>query len=304
MVNYAKQKDLLEIKKIWDTCFNEDDYGYNNYYFNYQFNPEETLVISEDDRIVSIGTRRNHIYMLNERPIKSSFIFGIATLERYRNKGYMKQILNMHLDHAVHQELFTFIKAYKEDAYSKFGFVPIYYNYRYMLYKSDLKYYDMSDTRHGAKSKDLFEIYSNNMKKFNGFMIRDEKYFDDLITSVRYQNGDVITTYDANGKIKGYAVFYRRQNYVVITEIMYIDVPSLIRLLTSAISIRGKVELHTTVYENIQSLFENVTPVKYPSVYVRINDYELFNKVFNLNVDNVKDAFNAFGKPLYLNEDI
>ncbi len=301
-MNYAKINDVREIKKIWDICFDFDDNGYNDYYFNHLFDPENTLVIKENDEIVSVGSRKSHIYMLNNRPIMSSMIYGIATKEQHRHKGHMKKILNMHLDQAVHQEIFTFIQAYNPDLYLKFGFKPIYYKHKYTLTKSNLKHFDVTDTRHEAKAKDLLDAYATSMKRFDGYMIRDLEYFENLIKEVRAQNGTIISSYDKNGKIKGYAVCYRVNNYVEVSEIIYFDILSLIRLVTVAINIRSKIILHTTIYEKIDHIFENAEKEKYVSTLVRINDYQLFNRLFNTNVNDAVEAFNSSSKPLFLNE--
>ena len=100
MIRKAVSKDKKEIYQIWKICFSNDDDGYTDFYFQHEFDPENTWVYTLEQRIVSILDLRPHILSLGNKRIGTYFIVGVATLPNYRHKGYMKELMKAALEYA------------------------------------------------------------------------------------------------------------------------------------------------------------------------------------------------------------
>ena len=304
MVQYARLEDKEEIRKLWNESFYNDNIEFDSYYFNNLFDPMNNFIIKEGNRIVSVGAKKKHVYMLHNRPVVASMIFGIATKYGSNNKGYMNNIVTTMLDHLQHQELFTLIQSYKVNAYEKYGFKPVYNRVKYFINNSNFSFSDISYCKSGVSAKDMLFLYATCMKRFNGYLIRDIEYFNNFIEQVKCIKGNIVGVYNKTGNIVGYATFIKRDNHIIIDEALYLSTNALFKILALALKLKDEVQLHLTVYENLDKYFVNCKKEVYQSTYVRINDFKLFNELFKTNVDNVQDAFNINKKPLFLNESI
>ena len=303
MIRYASKEDKLDIKKIWDSCFELDNNGYNEFFFNNLYRPEDTYIISNDKEIMSTGSRSKHVYMINNKPLKGSLIYGLATSKEYRNNGFMTKILNTMLDQIQYQELVTFIQSDKPELYKPYGFEPIYYKVKYTIEKNKNTIYDTSGCRTNVSCNDLLALYIEVMKRFNGYMIRDLHYYELYLQEIKAQKGDIIAIYD-NGKITGYMSIIKKGQEVTIEECIYLDAKALVILLSFALKIGNTVYLNLTKYENVDTLFNHSNKEIYPHTLMRINDYNLFNKLFQLDIHNTKEAMDSFKKPLFIREHI
>ncbi|MFI3284823.1 MAG: GNAT family N-acetyltransferase, partial [Erysipelotrichaceae bacterium] len=192
MLRYAKEEERNKIYEIWKDIFSFDDQGYTDYFFQHQFNPNDTVIKEVEDKIVSIGSRTSHTYRLKNRLIKASMIYGIATLEQERGKGYMHEILTTMLDHLSHQELITFIQAYDPKKYEKYGFVMAYYKKEFTLTSSNVEKVSTNGCTKEIHPVDLLRAYGRFCSLFDGYQVRDEAYFENYINEVRAQNGDIV----------------------------------------------------------------------------------------------------------------
>lgn len=303
MIRYATNDDLQEIKNIWDICFDFDNNGYNDHFFKKLFKPEDTIVVCNDKDIMSVGCRSKHVYMINGKALKGSFIYGIATDKQYRNNGFMNKILTNMIDQAQYQELITFIQGYDPKIYEKYGFEPIYYKTKYTLEKSKNTIYNIDSCTDHVSNNDLLSLYINIMKRFNGYMIRDLNYYELYKQELKSQNGNIIATYDKD-KITGYMSVIKKGQEITIEECLYLDAKSLLILLSFAFRLAPKVYLNLTIYENVESLFNFSNKQVYPDTLMRINDLSLFNKLYEIEAKDLKDAMNLFKKPLFIRETI
>ena len=302
MLDYGKRNDIEKIKEIWELSFPHDDFGYTDYFFNEEFDVNDNLVIRENDQIISVGSRKSSVIMLYDRPIMISMIFGVATLKEHQKNGHMKTIMEALIDHAENQELLTFIQAYDPKIYYQYGFTPIYYRVKYTLKKESNKMYSTANCVTAIKNIDLLKAYVAFVKRFTGFKVRDDNYYDKYVKAVKSQNGIIVSYYN-NGLIMGYATLIKKDSELYVEEIIYGSVKVMLSLLSYAFVLSDIVVLDVTVYEKIEQYFSFVKKEIYESTLVRINDIDLFNKIFQSNVLTIKQAFSIGDTPLYFNED-
>lgn len=293
---------IKQIKEIWRLCFVNEDPRYHDFFFKKLFKPDTALVKIADRQAVSCLMRIPHDVMLNGVVIRASMIMGVATVPKYQNRGFMHELMNVALDEAEHQELVTFIQAYNPSIYEQFGFRMVYYKRVYEITRDNVDKISNDGCAFNPKVNDMFKAYSMFVKRFNGFYIRNFERFGQYMEEVRAQGGKIVAYYDQYGLIQGYAVLLLEGLNVVIEELVYLNSVALLKLLNIALQQRATAIVHVSGAEDLSILLKGAVGKKYGFTMARINDYELFNRLYGSDVSSVEEAFKISNKPLYMNE--
>lgn len=302
MILRAVDSDKKQVYDIWKEAFYFDDDGYTDFYFSKHYNSKNTFVNKIDGEVVSTLIKTPHTILLHGRFIQASMIIGVATKQKYQRQGHFKELMDVVLDECDHQELITLIQAYDPEIYKPFGFEMVYYRNKFKIRKSDLPKVKEAGITYQVVFKDFLKVYTEFVSKFNGFMVRDEKYYKLLCEEVAACGGKIIACYDTLGVIKGYAVVYQNDNQVEVNEIVYLDSRTLYELLSHILKVHDSLILYTSEAEELQRLFVSAEKEVVGATMVRINDYKLFNRFYHSEVRDVKRAMNLQGKPLFINE--
>ena len=89
---------------------------------------------------------------------------------------------------------------------------------------------------------------------------------------------------------------------IMAEEIVYLDSVALLKLCNAALQEKNIVNLFVSQAEDLSVAFPRAKKITFPSTMVRLNDPQLFSKVFHEEVRNVESAFAITKKPLNLNE--
>ena len=246
--------------------------------------------------------RNPHAMMFNGRVLQASMIMGVATLPEYRSQGYMQELMEVVLDACAHSELLTLIQSESPAIYEPFGFRTIYKRMDVRLERADVKRITNFGCAYEPTPIDLLKAYSAFIRRFNGFYARDLQYFVDYKKEVTAQGGKIVAYYNGKDQIQGYAVMIPQGMELCVEEIVYLDAMSLMKLCNAALQERRVIHLHVSKAENLQKLFPNAKIQTYGSTMVRLNDAQLFSRLFNTKVTNVDEAFAISQKPLNMNE--
>ena len=302
MVEHTTVKDIAQLREIWRLCFPNEDIRYTDYFFKKIFKPEYGLAYKENQTAVSCLCKIPHDIMLNGIILRASMIVGVATLPKYRNRGYMHKMMDICLDGASHSELVTLIQAYNPSLYEQFGFQIVYYHQFYELTRDNIERITNEGCAFNPSVNDMFKVYSLFVKRFNGFYIRDYDYFNNYIEEIKSQGGKIVAYYDEYGLIQGYATLLLDKQTIKIEECIYLNSVALYKLLNVALQQRHTAYLHVSANEDLSILLKGAKASRYGFTMARINDYELFNRLYGSKVNNVIDAFKLGNKPLYMNE--
>lgn len=302
MIVKANSEQTNEIRKLWLTCFPKEDPRYIDYYFKNIYTPENCYVNVVDNKIVSALMRNPHALMFNGRVLQASMIIGVATLPQYRKKGYMKELMNVVLDACEHSELITMIQAEDPAIYEQFGFRTVYRRQDYTIERKDVKRITNFGCAYEPTPIDLLKVYSAFIRRFNGFYPRDLEYFKRYKKEITAVGGKIVAYYDSKDQIRGYAVMIPQGNELRVEEIVYLDSMSLVKLCNAALQERRIVHLLVSEAENLSLVFPEARHKTYGSTMCRLNDANLFMRVYNRRVITVEDAFGISRRPLNLNE--
>lgn len=302
MISKALPQEKKAIYGIWKQIFAGDDGGYTDYFFRTLYRSENTLVLKQAGNIVSTLMRIPHEIMLNGKMIRASMILGVATVPSHRKQGLMHELMHDVLDELEHQELVTLIQAYNPSMYVQFGFEMVYYRRRYRVHRHQVPRCGNDGLTYEVQSDELQKLYAAYVRRFDGFYLRDCEYFDRLQQECAAEGGKIIAYRDGNGEIQGYASIYQTAAGIELRECLYLNSIALFKLLNLALQLKEEVWLHTTDAERLERILPDSQGQRYGFTMARINDYDLFNRLYSSSVTSVKDAFALSGKPLFMHE--
>lgn len=302
MISKATKEQTGEIRQVMKTCFPKEDQNYTDFYFKNCFVPEDCFVMTKEGHIVSMAIRTEHALMFNGRILRTSMIMGVCTLPEYRHHGYMHDIMNVIMDACDHTELLTLVKTETPELYEPYGFQYVYNRAQYRLERNDVKRITNFGCAYEPSSLDLMKVYSAFIKRFNGFYARDLDYFIRLKKQIKARNGKIVAYYNGKDQIQGYIVMVPQGNEIMAEETVYLDSMALIKLCNAALQEKKVVNLFVSDAEDLSKVFPRAENKSYPSTMVRLNDAELFSKVFHTDVKDVNGAFAISKRPLNLNE--
>lgn len=302
MIIRANEKQTEEIRNIWLTCFKEEDPKYIDFYFKNYYKPQYAWCNIQDDKIVSVVIRTPHDLMFNGRVLRTSMINGVATLPEHRNKGLMHETMDAVLDACEHTELITLLRSERPALYEPYGFQEIYPRTSYRLDRNDVKRITIYGCAYEPTPLDLLKVYSNYIKRFNGFYARDLEYFVKYKQEVIYTGGKIVAYYNGKDQIMGYAVMKPNGDKLDVEELVYLDSMSLMKLLNACLQEKKVVDINVSRAEALSAIFPEAKRKDRMDTMVRLNDEKLFSKLFGKRASSVESAFSFSTKPLNLNE--
>lgn len=302
MISIANEEQTTEIRQLWKTCFPQEDPRYIEFYFKQLYHPENCFIKTVKGKVVSAVLRNPHAVMFNGRVLQASMLVGMATLPEYRKKGYMHELMDVVLDACEHSELITMVQTEQPALYEQFGFRTIYTRSDYTVERKDVKRITNFGCAYEPTPIDLLKVYSAFIRRFNGFYARDLEYFVKYKREIIAEGGKIVAYYNGKDQIRGYAVMIPQGDELRVEEIIYLDAMALIKLCNAALQEKKVIHLLVSQAEDLSKVFPNAKRKNFGSTMVRLNDAELFSKLFNRNVTTVEEAFAISQKPLNLNE--
>lgn len=91
-VVFANETERDFITELWHRCFG-DDRDYIGLYLENRFESENMYVIYEDNRPVSMASLLPVQVTINGKKEHARYVYAVATLPEYRNKGYATEII-------------------------------------------------------------------------------------------------------------------------------------------------------------------------------------------------------------------
>jgi len=302
MIRKAEAQEASVLREIWKECYPEEDPRYIDYFFRSLYQPENAWCRVVDGKIVAVMMRNPHALMFNGRVLATSMIMGVATLPEYRERGYMKELMDAVLDACSHTELLTLVQTEKPSLYERYGFETVYTRSDYTLQRSDVKRITNYGCAYEPTPIDLLKVYSAFINRFNGFYARDLAYFVNYKKEISAVGGKIVAYYNGKNQIRGYAVMIPQGNELRVEEIIYLDSMSLMKLCNAALQEKKVVHLLVSEAEDLSKVFPNAARKDFGSTMARINDFDLFSRLYETKITTVEEAFALTQKPLNLNE--
>ena len=296
-IRVGHPEDKSIIHSHWKDVLEFDDFGSIDAYFEHVYKPENSYVLIIDNQIVSSLMVHPHELVLHQKVVEVAFIVGVYTIEDYRHQGHMKTLLNYVLKDLEKNYLLTLIQAYHPALYTQFGFEEVYKQKVYQVRRSMIKPMDSTGIKVSQNPKDNLDLYNYYTKYFNGYFVRDEAYYTQMMKLLAAENGQYVSLY--NEDLVAHLRFVVHNQDVIVDEILYKDTNALIKILNYVLTKYPRLQVHVTMVEQLDQLFGAKLLHEEVSLMVKLNDSQLFERLFNVSVKKADSALKAFSKPLF-----
>lgn len=190
-------KDLKEIKKIWDDIFN-DSVGFTNYYFNVVCKENRVFTVCDNNKVIGMIHCNPYKILINNTPADAVYVVGVAVLPEYRGKGIMKEMLKCVLNEMKNNGIkLAFLMPENENYYIGSGFCKVISNYDYkIIIPTNAVEQNIITTapidKMDEKEKNDLAIKINNYlaSKYDIFCERNNHYLDKIVAEAQAQNGN------------------------------------------------------------------------------------------------------------------
>lgn len=303
MIKIASKDDKQTIYEMWKSNFSFDDGGFTDFFFDCLYDDDDLkhYINTLDETIISSASIYHHAYMIHNQILRVSMILGVNTLEAYRHQGHMQELMKAIIDDLSHQELITMIQAYNPKIYEQFGFKTIYHQNRYVFDKKDFVGFIFGKIKDITDTEDLLKAYGSFVSHFQGYHVRFLKDFSLLLKKLEYEDSKIIGYYE--DEIKGYCIYHIYDDHIYVEEMIYEDLKTFISLLDYLFTIRDIVEVYLSKSEEIDKYIKVKTKEIKPYTMARINDIDLFNRLYHSDIKDVTEAFKLSDKALYMREE-
>lgn len=209
-------------RKLWEDIFTEDTSEFLDYYYSVKAKNNEIYVIEDDGEIVSMLHLNPFNMRIGNTIYQTHYIVAVATDERYRKRGLMRQLL----EHAMkvmtdRGEPFTFLMPAAEAIYKPFGFEFI-YEQRRSVVVGKKSTDELSIIRAGEEDCETIAEFANDfLKEYDVVTWRDAKYYKMILSEQTSENGGILLV-KRNEKIEG--VFcYAKEGKFEIREPLFLN---------------------------------------------------------------------------------
>ena len=260
-IRFAKESDKNNIIDIWNYCF-DDGPKFTDYYFNDKNKHENTIVVEDDEEIVSSLQLNQYNLKLNDKIYDTSYVVGVSTFPQARGKGYMKHIMDFTLNELYRKnQLVSILMPIDYRLYRKYGYEHCYDQIEYEIDIEDLSGFKSKGFLKKAKLdniNDLINIENNFLKDLNGTIIRDKNYYENLFKEVESEDGHI---YIHEDELKdGYIIYFINNENIFVRELYYNNLNALkgiLRFLYNHNTQCKKVTISSPIDDKIRFILSN-----------------------------------------------
>ena len=307
-IRFARECDKDNIIGIWNYCFN-DGPKFTDYYFNNKYKNYNTVVVEEEEEIVSSLQLNQYEIRLNNKVYNTSYVVGVSTLPEVRGKGYMKHIMNFTLNELYKKgQLVSILMPIDYRLYRKYGYEHCYDQIEYEIDMEDLKGFKSEGSLKKAKLNDIEEminIETSFLKNLNGTVVRNKEYYENLFKEVESEEGHIYI--HKNYESDGYIIYFINGESIFVRELYYKNINALkgiLKFIYNHNTQCKKVVISSTIDDKIRFILanpRNITMKLKPFMMGRIINLKKYLEDLDIE-SNKKASINICVKDDYINE--
>jgi predicted acetyltransferase len=222
-VRKLRQEEHIRTRKLWEEIFTEDTPEFLDYYYSVKTSDNEIYVMEDDGEIVSMLHLNPYQMRVRDKIYQTHYIVAVATDERYRHQGLMRQLLNHAMQiMADRGELFTFLMPAAEAIYKPFGFEFVYEQKREKVSGKKCKDSTLEIFEASPELCQAIADFANEMlKNYDVVTWRDADYYKMILAEQVSENGGILVA-KRDGKIEGVFCYAKEADFEI-REPLYYD---------------------------------------------------------------------------------
>lgn len=202
-IRYLENNEKNKIRELYDKVFN-DSCEFVDYYFE-KINNNDILVVEDEGNILSMLQLVKKTVICNGEEKNVHYIYGVATDEKHRGKGYMRMLMERALqDLKKLDEPFVYLTPADSSVYIKFGFETVYDKQIYEIR-------NIEDKNKIYKPKEIdiqiMKVVCDNILpvKYKMYIKHDEAHLREIINQLIIDGG-YLTYQKEKEEIIGYSI--------------------------------------------------------------------------------------------------
>lgn len=194
MIRFANVNEKEQIIELWETVFGDSREALEMF-LNIHFKPENTIVFSENSRIVSMFFLLEGNLVFKEESYSSYYLYAACTLPEFRGRGIMTLLIKFASEVAKERDTdFIFLLPAEESLYgyySSFGFLPL-FGLKRISVENDVHQINTTDFSNDKfNPEELFELRENSLHDIPHFSW-NAKNIDFAVDFNRYYGGETV----------------------------------------------------------------------------------------------------------------
>jgi len=215
-----------QVKALWKACFDESE-EFTELYFRMRYKTEVNIAIRSGDEIISALQMLPYPMSFCGKTVPTSYVSGACTHPDFRNRGVMRELLSEAFARMLRKgSLFsTLIPAHPWlfDYYARMGYASV---FKYSVRKIVLpEFIPCKEIAVSVVSEFLEEVYSYLNDRFAEHPCCIRHTADDfrVIMADLAVSGGHLFAARRESEIKGVAIIYQRDRYIVVDELFADD---------------------------------------------------------------------------------
>ncbi len=270
-IQQSSDEEKQQIIDLWKICFQDETEKSTNYYFNNLYHKENTYVLKQKNKIISVLQIVPMTIHLQNQNQQCYFILGVCTHPLYQGQGVMKKLLNHVL--TLYHDKRIYLQAYNPKIYYKFGFDVSHLHQKIEIDNNILYKERLSISSNSNLLKDYYQIF---VKNFDEYRIRDNDYWEQFIKRCHAFDDRIVIIQNY-----GYMVYHEDENSVYISEFIYLNNEAILHLLNYFYSFKKSIFVECDLKANIPGEKKKITAMMCLSLEKdEINDNKFVNEIY------------------------
>ena len=224
----ATVEDTEKVKELWSYSF-ETYEPYFSWYFSTVYRPERTLCCFKGDRLLSSLQLAPYHMNLRGKSFDFNYIVGVITSPEARGKGIASSLINKaFVDLKNHHIPLAVLKPVCPSFYASLGFIFTYEELIWQMEITRLKELALPSTGEWQKyrgkedDKDLYLVYQKMVKDKNGYIIRHDENWRNLLDEHLGEDYRLWILRQKN-EPRAYLLFNLKDRNISVRELGYAD---------------------------------------------------------------------------------
>ncbi|GHU72483.1 hypothetical protein FACS189413_15630 [Bacteroidia bacterium] len=187
MIQFTEKQHKPALIALWKQCFPQDAGSFIDFYFQEIFQEEECLIAVENNQPVAFLQMIPHNIKTGNEIRPGAYLSGVMTHPDYRNRGYMKRLLQTSFDEMMKKDYhYAFLIPQEEklfDVYAKFGFerafpkmIP-HPRLEELISKDYIHRFQILTDYDESELKKLYAQYNDFLMSYPNAVLKTEKQF-------------------------------------------------------------------------------------------------------------------------------
>ena len=215
-----------QVKALWKLCF-EDSEEFVEMYFKLRYKNEVNVAIQSGDEVISALQMLPYPMTFCGEMVQTSYISGACTHPDFRSKGVMRELLSQSFARMLRNgiQFSTLIptEPWLFDYYKRMGYATV---FQYSVKEMTLpEFIPSKEIAVNVVSKPQDEVYSYLNKKLSErpcCIQHSAEDFQVIMADLPISGGNLFVAKQAN-EIWGIAIIYKRENCIIINELLAED---------------------------------------------------------------------------------